>query len=186
MKSTIKEQLSKVKGKIQTTAVSDSGITPVIIVCDSLLKLHKLIDLNTVDFYHGRQCEEFPSFTYSKQVYSTMLDAKIKFRVECDQNPDPENLSLACVSHDFGKLKWFTPNYQLDHDDQMFDVKLALVESPKKVKYTKMCVTDLRALIAEGEWKLMQLAGGRLSKKQADRLNLSLVEGSRFSFYQAK
>jgi hypothetical protein len=183
----LKKQLSKLKGKIITTVMPAVGsITPVIVVQDSLLKLHRLVDLNKVDFHPGRQYEELPSITFTPEVYATLLEAQVKFFVECDENPDPANLSVQGEQHNFGKLKWFTPKYQLDRIESLYEVKLCLVDKPKKVKYCQLSISALLELLDEGEWCLCQITGGKLSKKQAESLNVTLVQGQRFTFYEVQ
>lgn len=151
-----------------------AGITPVIIITDNLLKVNKLIDLNSVDFVQGRP-DEYPSFTFTSLHYKKLLSANIKFVVESDVNPDLENL-VTSVTHDFGKIKWFIPKSQFE--PKLWSVKLKL---GKKVMYCDVSLSDLPSVAVDG-WKIVQLSGGKLSKKQAERMKLIYVEG-RFSYY---
>ena len=161
-------------------------LTPIILLFDNLLKVHKLIDLNSVDFQQGKQFEETPSFSYTQEKYELLLDKKIKFRVECNVNIDPENLRIACEQHDFGSQQWYTPKYMDYLDDVLFDVKLRNPQNTK-VKYFKCTLTELVETYIKGQGlELQQLSGGRLTAKQAKQLGLTLVDSELFAYYQAK
>lgn len=161
-------------------------IKPVIIVMDNVLKLHKLLDLSKVDYCAGRPNEELPSISYSSEIYSMLLGSKFKFVVESDKNPDPDNLLLESGHHHCGNLKWFTPHYMLNLDNFLFDVKLSKVSSTKTIKFMRLAYPELVKLLEDNVWKLQQIAGGVLSRKQICLLNVQQIELPGFTFYQAK
>ena len=170
------------KNKAETTEALPK-LTPIILLLDNVLKVHKIIDLDSVQFMVGRQYEELPSFPFTPDKYKLLLKHKIKFRVECNVNIDPDNLRVACEQHNMGNLQWYTPKYVDYLDDVLFDVKLLNTET-NKVKYARVTLTTLEDMLETYELQL--LSGGRLTAKQAKGLGLILVEGEYFSYYQAK
>ena len=171
--------------KNKSEATETPKLVPIILIMDNLLKVHRLVNLDSLAFSRGRQFEETPSFPYNPQTYHVLLENKIKFRIECNVNIDPDNLRIACPYHDFGKQQWYTPNYMEYVDDVLLDVKFRS-KATNKVRYAQLTLTDVFAELEMGKAELLQLSGGKLTQKQVKQLGLTLVTGELFSYYQAK
>lgn len=155
-------------------------ISPVIFIMDNLLKVNRVVNLDQVsDFCNGGAYGEFPSFNYTEEIYTKLLAKQLKFAIECDVNIDEENLIVLCAQHDFGKFKLYSPKYMKEGFEFSFDAKLKGKNG--KIKYGKFSLTQIVKLEDEG-FELLEVYG-KLSKKQRDKLNVTLVKGKNFNYY---
>lgn len=159
-----------------------SVIQPVILFLDNLLKVHKLIDLDSLEYFiAGKQFEEFPSTIYREDLFDRLYKEKVRFVVESTHNLDPSKMVL---DQDFGNMKWYRPKYCAEQSTTKYDVKVALIKNIKKVKYMTLSLSEIRDLPAQG--LRLILIHGPLSKKLCNEFNLKRVKGANFTYFQVR
>lgn len=156
-------------------------INPVIMFVDNMLRVHRLINIDSLPYYvAGKPNEELPSTLYQEDVFDACLKHQIKFIVEATMNLDPAKLK---IYQDYGTLKWYVPKYMEDRiQEERYDVKVCSSKNIKKVKFLTISLSEIQALPEKGLSLL--LLYGALPKKVAKELGLKKVQGQNFSYFK--
>lgn len=146
-------------------------IAPVIFLQDSLLRTQRYVDLNKAKLL---QVSDENSIEFDAAICQILFDKRINFFIEASANPMPDILVEA---HTGSCVKRYFPK------DREAVLEVKFVTSRKKSRYDRLTYSQIMEVLEQGDCTLSQVCGN-LTNQQIKMLNVKLVSGEHFSFYE--